>query len=184
MSSRNRHGVLAAAVACAAVALVGATPAPADAASQTNLTGDLSLTVTHPVLGPVTVPAGAVCQFAVGVTFPDTSLTRYTWSDSSGRPVFAIETGTMYATFTNESTGATVTRDMSGTGYYDYPDADTTILSGTEIAVFNGAGDTPPNELLFANGGFMSVKAETVDGVTHKTVLVEPPTAENICDTI
>jgi hypothetical protein len=50
-------------------------------------------------------------------------------------------------------------RDLSGTGYYAYPDARTTILSGTRIVALPGPRDTPANQLLFSGGGFMSVRS-------------------------
>lgn len=177
MNSKLKHGLAAAALAAGGIAGAIAAPAAAQAGSVTPV-------VTHPMPGPVDVPAGAVCAFGVHVAFPSVNLTRYTWNDSTGRAVFAIETGTMVATFTNTSTGLAVQRDLSGTGYYAYPDASTTILSGTRIAVFNGAGDSPANELLFANGGFMSVKAEVSGGVSTKTVLYKSSKVEDLCQTL
>jgi hypothetical protein len=150
-------------------ALVIAAPGPAAARTR-----DGAPVVTHPAPTGVTLPAGAVCAFDVRVEFPLTDLTRYSW------PSFAIETGTMLADFTNVATGETVRRDLSGTGYYAYPDARTTILSGTRIVALLGPRDTPANQLLFSGGGFMSVRV--VSGV--RAVIVTSPRAENICATL
>jgi hypothetical protein len=140
--------------------------------------------VTHPVPAGVTLPAGAVCAFDVRVEFPETDLTRYTWS-ADGRPAFAIETGTMIADFTAVATGRTVRRDLSGTGYYAYPDERTTVLSGTRIVALLGAQDSPPNQLLFSGGGFMSVRVVvSASGARVRTVVVKSPKAENICATL
>ena len=140
--------------------------------------------VTHPAPTGVTLPAGAVCAFDVRVEFPLTDLTRYTWS-SGGQPVFAVETGTMIADFTAVATGRTVRRDLSGTGYYAYPDERTTILSGTRIVALLGPQDSPPNRLLFSGGGFMSVRVVVADSGTRvRTVVVNSPTAEDICVTL
>jgi hypothetical protein len=160
-----------------ATLLVLAAPGPARA-------HDGAPVVTHPAPAPLTLPAGAVCAFDVRIEFPVTDLTRYTWS-SGGRPVFAIETGTMIADFTAVSTGRTVRRDLSGTGYYAYPDERTTILSGTRIVALLGPNDAPANQLLFSGGGFMSVRVTVSDSGTRvRTVVVNPPTAENICATL
>jgi hypothetical protein len=155
-------------------ALVLAGPAPARAHGDHG-----GPVVTRPAPATVTLPAGAVCAFDVRVEFPLTDLTRYTWS-SGGRPVFAIETGTMLADFIHVATGATVRRDLSGTGYYAYPDERTTILSGTRIVALLGPRDSPPNRLLFSNGGFMSLRVAS--GV--RAVVVSSPTAEDICVTL
>jgi hypothetical protein len=143
--------------------------------------------VTRPVPTGLTLPAGAVCAFDVRVEFPVADLTRYTWY-ADGRPVFAVETGTMIADFTALATGRTVRRDLSGTGHYAYPDERTTILSGTRIVALLGPQDSPPNRLLFSNGGFMSVRvavsAGENAGTRVRTVLVKPPSAEDICATL
>lgn len=139
--------------------------------------------ITHPQPGPVTLAAGSVCAFAVRITFPRADLTRYTWTNAD-RPVAAVENGTMPAEFTNTTTGRTVRRDLSGTGYYLYPDTNTLILSGTHIAALLGPGDSPPSKLLLSNGSFMSVRSTTVDGAARKTILVPSTQAEDLCVTL
>ena len=161
-----------------ATLLVLAAPSPARA-------HDGAPVVTHPVPTTLTLPAGAVCAFDVRVEFPVTDLTRYTWYADGGRPVFAIETGTMIADFTAVATGRTVRRDLSGSGYYAYPDERTTILSGTRIVALLGPNDEPANRLLFSGGGLMSVRVTVSDSGTRvRTVIVNPPTAEDICATL
>lgn len=158
--------------------LILAAPGPARA-------HDGAPVVTHPVPTTLTLPAGTVCAFDVRVEFPVTGLTRYTWYADGGRPVFAVETGTMIADFTAVATGRTVRRDLSGTGYYAYPDERTTILSGTRIVALLGPNDRPANRLLFSGGGFMSVRVVVSDSGTRvRTVIVNPPTAEDICATL
>lgn len=115
--------------------------------------------------------------------FPVANLTRYTWT-SDGRPVFAIETGIMLVDFTNIETGRSVRRDFSGTGYYLFPDASTVILSGTRVAALLGPEDSPPDQLLFSNGGFMSFRVRTIDGTQVKDVLVASAKAEDLCRTL
>ncbi|GAA0910260.1 hypothetical protein GCM10009558_098410 [Virgisporangium aurantiacum] len=161
-----------------AALLVLAAPGPARA-------HDGAPVVTHPVRTALTLPAGAVCAFDVRVEFPVTDLTRHTWYADGGRPVFAVETGTMIADFTAVATGRTVRRDLSGTGYYAYPDERTTILSGTRIVALLGPNDRPANRLLFSGGGFMSVRVTVSgSGTRVRTVIVNPPTAEDICATL
>ncbi|GGS54507.1 hypothetical protein GCM10010171_57070 [Actinokineospora fastidiosa] len=145
----------------------------------TPATADPGPVATHFEPGPVVLPAGAMCAFGVRISFPVTDLTRYTWF-AGGRRIAAVETGTMLADFTNTGTGRTVRRDLSGTGYYAYPDPRTVILSGTRIAALLGPGDTPPSRLLLSNGSPMAVRS----GTTGKVVLVSSPTAEDICRTL
>jgi hypothetical protein len=160
----------------AAAAMLIATPAPAQAHRGSPV-------VTHPGPAGFTLPAGAVCAFDVRVDFPVSDLTRYTWAKGD-RPVFAVETGTMLADFTNAATGRTVRRDLSGNGYYAYPDPNTTILSGTRIVALLGPQDSPPSRLLFSGGGFMSLRVTTVSGTRVRTVIVRSPTEEDLCTTL
>jgi hypothetical protein len=173
MPSRTA-AILTAAAAVGALLVTPATPAQAHPGSPV---------VTHPVPAAFTLPAGAVCTFEVRVEFPVTDLTRYTWN-ANGRPVFAIESGTMITDFTNAATGRTVRRDLSGNGYYVHPDAETTILSGTRIVALLGPADSPPNQLLFSGGGFMSVHVTTASGARVRTVIVRSAKEENLCATL
>lgn len=171
-------------VMVAAAVLVTLAAWPAAAQAHRGEDNPDNPVVTHPEPGPVTLAAGTVCAFRVHITFPTTDLTRYTWQ-RNGQPVFAVEKGTMLAEFTNTERGTAVTRDLSGTGYYLFPDANTVILSGTRIVGFFHSGDSPPNKLLFSGGGFMSILARTADdGTTTRTLLVEARKQEDLCRTL
>jgi hypothetical protein len=164
--------------------LGGAGMTAAEAGTTPKQSVSTNPVVTHPAPGPFTIAAGAICAFDVAVAFPVTDLTRYTWN-AQGRPVFAMESGTMLVDFTNTATGTSVRRDLSGTGYYVYPDATTVILSGTRVLALLGPADSPSSKLLFSNGGFMSFRVVTMpDGSRVRTVLVQPAQAEDLCETL
>jgi hypothetical protein len=172
---RGRTALIPAIVAALLLAAPGAAPA--------HTGSPAGPVVTRPTPTGFTLPAGAVCAFAVRVDFPQHDLTRYTWN-ADGRPAFAMESGLMIAEFTNTATDTTVRRDLSGRGYYAYPDAQTTVLSGTRIVALLGPLDTPANQLLFSGGGFMSVRVSVVDGTPLRTVVIPSSRQENLCDTL
>ena len=102
---------------------------------------------------PITAPAGVVCPFTVTAEPVAQKLKiRYHYDDAGNVDGYQV-TGPLTANITNEETGASVQRNLSGLGTVTlYPDGsyDATIQGG--LLVFFLAGDTPANELLFVSG--------------------------------
>lgn len=165
--------------------------APADgaAASPASLTppdlpGLRGPVVTHPTEHAFDYPAGEVCAFPSHSEFPVDDLTLQTWTDASGKPVFAIESGPLVMRTTNLLTGRTVESDISGTGVITYPDPDSYILSGNDWAAGFHTTDRPVHNKWIIASTFMSVKITQKDGVISRTLLSLAGPYEDLCRTL
>jgi hypothetical protein len=134
--------------------------------------------VTQP---PVTEPAGSVCSFGLGITFPTQDLRETDYYDASGTLVRSFVTGPLIADVTNLSTGRSAVRSESGPGWFYYhPDGSLTIVAPEHIGVGFHAGDSPADELLIFSG--RTVINISATGV--KTLVTQDGSAENMCVTL
>lgn len=193
-SGRTSVRAASAALVAGAVAVLLAVPADASAATPGGGIPDLpgvpadtsglhGPVVTHPVQEPFSYAAGAVCAFPSTAEFPVSDLTTSTWTDDSGNPVFAIESGPLIMKVTNLTTGKSIERDISGTGVITYPDANSFILSGNDWSAGFHSNSHPHNQWIVAST-FMSVKVSTVAGTTTSTLLALVGPYEDICKTL
>jgi hypothetical protein len=112
---------------CALLSAVGALTAIAPAATAdspwTPVTDPLGSGTTN---GPVTDPAGSFCSFDLGINVVANHQRQRTTALSSPAPAGTTRTdfrGKLVLTFTNQDTGAAVTRNVSGPyDEVDYPD--------------------------------------------------------------
>ena len=131
--------------------------------------------------GPISVPAGVVCPFAVSAEPVHEDLAvRYHYDETGGVDAYQFK-GPLVARITNLDTGASVVRSLSGVGTVT-PHAD-----GSYDAVFEGglllfqrAGDTPSSELLLLTGRTELHGSPT--GV--KTVVSASGQSEDLCRTL
>jgi hypothetical protein len=175
-----KRSVRATGVAAAAGILALCTAgAPAQATTQSG-----EPVVTHPVEQSFNYTAGEVCAFPAHVDFPVSDLTLRTWADSSGKPVFSIESGPLVMGVTNLANGKTVQRDISGTGTLTYPDPNSFILSGDNWSAGFHTTDRPMHNHWIVAYGYMSVKVTTVNGQTSRTLLALHGPYEDLCKTL
>jgi hypothetical protein len=131
--------------------------------------------------GPITVPAGTVCPFAVSAEPVREDLAvRYHFDASGSVDAYEFK-GPLLARITNVDTGASAVRSLSGFGSV-VPHAD-----GSYDAVFEGgvllflrSADSPSSELLLLTG--RTVLHRSATGV--KTVVAANGASENLCETL
>ncbi|MEC3957549.1 hypothetical protein VMT65_31265 [Nocardia sp. CDC153] len=175
------RGTIAAA-ACAVAALVAGTSGAGQAQAESGMV------VSHPDSPPFDYPPGEVCGFGTHVEFPVSDLTMSVWHDAGGRPVFGTETGALVMRATNTSTGATIERDISGSGSLLYPTLDPAdfVLSGNDWSAGIHGGDQPDSAQhhWYLSHGFMSVRVTSANGHTTRQLLALVGPYEDLCVTL
>jgi hypothetical protein len=157
-----------------ALALVGAS---ATAAADGNGYGPWEATTQ----GPITAPAGVVCPFQVTASPVREDLrVRYHY-DAAGNVDGYEATGQLIARITNDETGASVVRNLSGPGTVVlYPEGSYDATAGGNFLIFFLAQDNPSHQLLLISG-------RTVlhgDASGAKTLVSHEGQVENLCDTL
>jgi hypothetical protein len=131
--------------------------------------------------GAITAPAGAVCPFTVTAEPVREDLrVRYHY-DTSGNVDGYEATGQLIARITNDETGASVVRNLSGPGTVTFnSDGSYDAVVAGDFLVFFLAEDTPSNALLLMSG--QTVLHGAPDGA--KTLVSQNGQVENLCDTL
>src|SRR5919109_1730488 len=128
--------------------------------------------------GPITAPAGVVCSFTVTAEPVREDLrVRYHY-DAAGNVDGYEATGQLIARITNDETGASVVRNLSGPGTVTF-NADGSydaVVSG-DFLVFFLPQDTPSSELLLLSGNTLLHGAPTGE----KTLVSNSGQVENLC---
>jgi hypothetical protein len=131
--------------------------------------------------GPLHYEAGSVCPFAVSATFPTQDLRFRYLLDSSGNVTEVEFIGPLIAEVTNDETGKTVQRNISGRALLIFnPDGSATYLNEGHLGIAFHAGDTPSKELDVISGHF--VMNVTPEG--HYQLVELNGTSENVCETL
>jgi hypothetical protein len=131
--------------------------------------------------GAITAPAGVVCPFAVTATPVREDLRVRYHHDASGNIDGYQATGQLIARITNDATGASVVRNLSGPGTVTF-NADGSydaVVSG-DFLVFFLPQDTPSRELLLLSG--RTVLHGAASG--EKTLVSHSGQVENLCTTL
>ncbi len=131
---------------------------------------------------PFTDAAGVVCPFALhGDPIEDKEQVRTLQTNPDGTPREQEFVGQLVFRFTNMSTGASVDRNLTGTGFF-FTDPDGTISGNGRghfgLGVHVGNPTSPPGEWVLT-GKFDFVLG--ADGVRTFTL---NGTQENLCDTL
>jgi hypothetical protein len=131
--------------------------------------------------GPITAPAGAVCSFSVTASPVREDLrVRYHY-DAAGNVDGYEATGQLIARITNDETGASVVRNLSGPGTVTlYPDGSYDATASGNFLIFFLAQDNPSQQLLLLSGS--TVLHGDANGV--KTLVSHEGQVENLCDTL
>lgn len=133
---------------------------------------------------PFTDAAGDVCPFAVhGDIVEDHELVRTLQTNPDGSPSEQEFVGPLVIRFTNLSTGASVERNLTGTGFFFYaPDGTITGNGRGHIAIGIHTASNPPSRAgeWVLTGRFSFVLG--ADGT--RTFELQGGTAENLCDTL
>jgi len=130
---------------------------------------------------PITEPAGSVCSFGLGFTFPTQDLYETDYYNASGTLVRSFVTGPLITKVTNLSTGRSVVRSESGPGwFYFHPDGSLTIVAPEHIGVGFHAGDSPSNEFLIFSGRSVI----NISATGTKTLVTQDGSAEDMCVTL
>jgi hypothetical protein len=131
--------------------------------------------------GPITAPAGLVCAFTVTAEPVREDLrVRYHY-DSAGNVDGYEATGMLIARITNNETGASVVRNLSGPGTVMFnPDGSYDAVVSGDFLVFFLPQDTPSSELLLLSG--RTVLHGAASG--EKTLVAQSGNVENLCDTL
>jgi hypothetical protein len=131
--------------------------------------------------GPISVPAGVICPFAVSAEPVHEDLAvRYHYDGSGAVDAYQFK-GPLIARITNLDTGTSVVRNLSGFGTVT-PHADGSYDAVFEggLLLFQGSGDSPPSELLLLTGRTELHGSPT--GV--KTVVSASGQSEDLCQTL
>ncbi len=128
-------------------------------------------------------PAGNPCQFAVRATpVRDQEQYRTLAAYPNGDPEVQEFRGPLWVRYTNETTGRSVIRDLSGYAVFHYGQD-----GGVEASFFRHGGVTvhpgnvgyPAGEWVFTSPFALSIAA---DG--SRTIVQPHPAAENLCRTL
>ena len=131
--------------------------------------------------GPISVPAGVICPFAVSAEPVQEDLAvRYHYDDSGAIDAYEFK-GPLLAWITNLDSGESVVRSLSGLGSV-VPHADGSYDAVFEggLLLFLGSGDSPSSELLLLTG--RTVLHGSPTGV--KTVVSASGQSEDLCQTL
>jgi hypothetical protein len=131
--------------------------------------------------GAITTPAGAVCSFTVTAEPVREDLRIRYHYDAAGNVDGYQVTGQLIGRITNDETGASVVRNLSGPGTVTFnPDGPHDAVVDGDFLVFFLALDTPSNELLLLSGRTVLHGAATGE----KTLVSNSGTTENLCETL
>jgi hypothetical protein len=126
---------------------------------------------------------GAVCPFGVrGVPVRDREQYRTLSSYGDGSPELQEYRGPLYIRYTNQSTGRSVVRNLSGYGYFRFGrhgSLSALFLRHGGVSVPVGMGNIPAGEWVFH--GYFTVQ-ESAAG--HKDVTLFGAKGENLCHTL
>jgi hypothetical protein len=131
--------------------------------------------------GPIGVPAGVVCPFAVSAEPVQEDLAvRYHFDDAGAVDAYEVK-GPLLARITNLDSGESVVRSLSGLGSV-VPHADGSYDAVFEggLLLFLGSGDSPSSELLLLTG--RTVLHGSATGA--KTVVAADGSSEDLCRTL
>ena len=131
--------------------------------------------------GPISVPAGAVCPFAVSAEPVHEDLAvRYHYDDTGAVDAYEFK-GPLLARITNLDNGASVVRSLSGFGTVTpYADGSYDAVFEGGLLLFMASGDSPSSELLLLTG--RTVLHGSPAGA--KTVVASSGSSENLCRTL
>jgi hypothetical protein len=131
--------------------------------------------------GPISVPAGVVCTFAVSAEpVRQHMLIRYHYDDAGTIDAYQV-TGPLVARVTNAETGASVERNLAslGTVTLNADGSYDAVVEGNFL-VFFVSGESPPNELLLLSG-----RTELHGSATGtKTLVASSGRSEDLCATL
>ena len=133
---------------------------------------------------PFTDAAGAVCSFAVhGDIVKDREQVRNLLTYPDGTPQEQQFRGPLVIRFTNESTGRSVVRDLSGTGWFFYTPAGALQyghgFQHMSLGIHTVNTSPAPGEYYLSGTFDFAINA---DGTRNFTV--EHGSAENLCETL
>jgi hypothetical protein len=101
----------------------------------------------------VTLPAGTVCPFPVGLTFPTNRERAVTFAGEHGGPYDTIITGAVVARVTNLATGAALTASIAGPVFIaDNGGGALTVTLRGRALVYTGPGAAIAPALLLTSG--------------------------------
>jgi hypothetical protein len=131
--------------------------------------------------GPITAPAGVVCPFEVTAEPVREDLrVRYHY-DADGNVDGYEASGQLIGRITNDETGASVVRNLSGPGTVTFnPDGSYDAEVSGDFLVFFLAQDSPSNELLLLSGHTVLHGAPSGE----KTLVSSSGQTENLCNTL
>jgi hypothetical protein len=131
--------------------------------------------------GPITAPAGVVCPFTVTAEpVREDIRVRYHY-DSAGNVDGYQATGQLIGRITNNETGASVVRNLSGPGMVTFnPDGSYVAVVQGDFLVFFLGQDDPANQLLLFSGRMVLQGAASGE----KTLVSHSGEVENLCDTL
>ena len=174
----RRRRVLSIAATVAAAALLSPTAAAAAGPSPSSGAGWQPYRST-----PFEDPAGTVCSFGVSATpVRDEEEYRTLASYPDGSPRLQEFRGPLFFRYTNESTGESVVRDLSGRGWFRYGQDGglrALILDHIGVTVHTGNVGFPAGEWVVNGKSQVTI---TPDG--NRTIKLMDATAENLCDTL
>jgi hypothetical protein len=131
--------------------------------------------------GPITAPAGVVCSFEVTAEPVREDLRVRYHSDAAGNVDGYEATGQLVARITNDETGTSVVRNLSGPGAVTFnPDGSYDADVSGDFLVFFLPQDTPSSELLLLSGHTVLHGAPTGE----KTLVSSSGSVENLCETL
>lgn len=131
-----------------------------------------------------TVPAGQMCDFTLGgEVVQDKERYRTTEYFPDGSPRYQEFTGELVIDYTNEDTGETVRRNLTGRGDFEYfADGSWELTAvGGHLGLGMRPGDEPVEGFLVVTGAGHSLHE---DATGHRTFTAGSGTVENICDTL
>ena len=131
--------------------------------------------------GPISVAAGVVCPFAVSAEPVQEDLAvRYHYDDTGAIDAYEFK-GPLLARITNDDTGASVVRSLSGFGTVTLnADGSYDALFEGGLLLFMGSGDSPANELLLLTGRTLLHGSPT----GAKAVVSASGQSEDLCKTL
>jgi hypothetical protein len=131
--------------------------------------------------GPITAPAGVVCPFAVTAEPVREDLrVRYHY-DAAGNVDGYEATGQLIARITNDETGASVVRNLSGPGTVTFSaDGSYDAVVHGDFLVFFLGQDNPSHQLLLLSGTTLLHGAPS----GAKTLVSNSGHVENLCETL
>jgi hypothetical protein len=150
-------------------------------AAQTAVAGGSWGTWDATYQGPISVPAGIVCPFAVSAEPVMQHMeVRYHSSDDGTIDAYQVK-GPLVARVTNTDTGASLVRNLASFGTVTLnPDGSYDALVTGNFLVFFTGGESPANELLLLTG--RTVLHGSAAGV--KTLVSRSGRSEDLCKTL